>query len=362
MRNTLKAILALSVFLFILIFHNVATASTIQNEYLLVTVDDETGRLFLSTIQGKPDIKGDEKKDLLFYDKPPSSYTLIYLDDDILTYGNDIGKFNPPIVGTRSIKLEWKYQYITAIQEVSFIKRENTGIEDGVLVKYIVKNNDKHSHKIGFRILFDTFLGENSKYHFELSNGEKLQAPKSFEKNNMPNYWISQDRKGIVCLRGVLKGNHVVTPDKVIFANYKALTENPRNFYIRRSRNFDYPPYSRRDSAVALYYKPIEIKSNGERIVYTILGLCGNESYESEKPVVEVATPKKEKKVEQITYHVRNYSAFRQEVQNISELQKEISSIDNLLSEINKFLKKRDAGEEVNLKDIEKIEKCLKAY
>jgi len=370
MTRITKVILILPILFFILLFTAVfnGVASTIQNKYLLVTVDDETGRLFLSTVQGKTDIKGDEKKNLLFYDKPPSSYTLIYLDDDIVTYGDDIGKFDPLISDSNSMKLKWIYQSIEILQEVRFVKRKNTGIKDGVLIKYTFRNMYTNVHRVGFRILFDTYLGENGKYHFELSNGEKLTGEKSFNKRNMPDYWVSKDKKGIICLRGVLKDNSVTTPDRVVFANYKSLFENLKTYHIRRSRDFDYPPYSKNDSAVSLYYNPVKVNPGEEKTISTLLGLCGNGEYESEKPIVEVTVPKEElnkeeKKTQQsVMYHVNNYKAFQAEVESISKLKKNIDSIDSLLKKINNLLEKKDAGEKIDLEKIKDIEKELKSF
>jgi hypothetical protein len=61
-------------------------SATLQNKHLFVDVDDETGRIFLSTLEGHTDFRGDEKTNLLFYDRPPASYTLIYVDNDIFFF------------------------------------------------------------------------------------------------------------------------------------------------------------------------------------------------------------------------------------------------------------------------------------
>ena len=55
----------------ILIFPALLCAATLSNKYLLVDVDGETGRLFLSTVEGHENIEGDEKVSLLFFDRPP---------------------------------------------------------------------------------------------------------------------------------------------------------------------------------------------------------------------------------------------------------------------------------------------------
>ena len=65
--------------------------ATLNNQNLLVTVDDDTGRLFMATQGGLEHVEGDERRHLLFFDQPPASYTLIYLDDDLLIFGGESG-------------------------------------------------------------------------------------------------------------------------------------------------------------------------------------------------------------------------------------------------------------------------------
>ena len=369
MRKSLRLLFILPFFMFLLFFlAKKAECSTIQNKYIVVTVDDETGRLFLSTLEGRPDVKGDEKKNLLFYDEPPSSYTIIYVDDDIFTFGSDIGQLKAPVVDTGSIKIEWRYQLISVVQEVSFVRRSKSKIEDGVLIKYSIKNLDNKKHKLGARILLDTYLGEMCKYHFEISNKDKLMGETRFDRDNIPYYWISKDKQGVVCLRGVLKGDLVVTPDRVIFANYKALSEILKNYQVRRSKDFDYPPYSRNDSAVALYYEPKVVDPNDMKVISTIVGLCGNEKYGNKREIIEEVVPQKKeeniqggKKEKKKVYNISNYSKFKNEVSNLKILQKDITSMDFLLKEIDGILDKRDSGENINSEEIRKIEDAMKA-
>ena len=75
--------------------------STLTNQHLAVTVDDDTGRLVVATRDGLEQGEGIEQSSLLFYDQPPSSYTIIYMDDDLFVFGGDDGSFSkrPVIIG-----------------------------------------------------------------------------------------------------------------------------------------------------------------------------------------------------------------------------------------------------------------------
>ena len=98
-------------FLIILIFlfPSFVSAATIENQYLLIDVDDDTGRIFLSSVGGDLNIEGDEKLNLLFYDRPPSSYTVIYVNDDAIIFGSTRGSFQKrPIAIGKSISAIWE--------------------------------------------------------------------------------------------------------------------------------------------------------------------------------------------------------------------------------------------------------------
>ncbi len=359
----MRKVILLTPLLFLIIYSFVY-GSTIQNNYLVVSVDDNTGRIFLSTLNGKPDVKGDEKKALLFYDNPPSSYTLIYIDDDIFTFGNEPGKMKAPVSLGKSIKTFWSYDKIDCTQAVSFVEREKNNVEDGVLISYLFENKDDRSHSVGLRILFDTYLGERGRYHFELSTGKRLNRETIISNNEIPEYWISRDKRGIVCLRGVLKDNFAIKPTKVVFANYRYLFDNITfNIRLRHVRGFDYLPYSRGDSAVAIYFGPIELKP-GKKIKYsTILGLCGNGKYKISENVVKVIQPvakKDEKKVQKKNiYYVEDYKKFIKILNEGKNLQKDLQKIDKLLETLNKELENRDKGKPYNVEVIKKIKQEL---
>jgi len=47
------------VLIVLFLFPPLIQAATIENGFILVYVDEETGRMFLSTVAGKADIQGD---------------------------------------------------------------------------------------------------------------------------------------------------------------------------------------------------------------------------------------------------------------------------------------------------------------
>lgn len=329
----------------ILVFPALLSAAALSNKYLLVDVDEETGRLFLSTVEGHENIQGDEKVSLLFFDRPPSSYTVIYINNDAVIYGSRRGSFirRPTTVGNR-IEAVWEDDLISVMQSVEFIKRKKIRIEDGIFINYKIKNKSDYPQEVGLRILFDTRLGERGVYHFELPGDVKLRYETEFVEDNLPDSWLSRDfvKNPEFCLRGVLKEDVVTLPDKVVFANYKSLRENLFYYRVRKKRKFDNLPYSKHDSAVAIYFNPGELGPGEEREYSTILGLSGEEGYGEE--VIEIiemeeALPEEEEPPKMPLRDDVDLEFLIQELARIQRIKGSIEDINRLIEALNQILK-----------------------
>ena len=336
----------------LLLLPSVIPAATIENKHLLVDVDDETGRIYLSTVEGCSDILGDERINLLFFDRPPASYTVIYVSNDAFIYGSHRGRFTKrPVTVGKSISAFWENNLISVLQNVQFIQRKSSGIEDGVLITYTIENKTDFPLDTGIRFLFDTSLGEKGKYHFDIPGTGKICYETEFGKNELPDYWLSVglSEDTSICLRGVIKENVVTSPDKIVFANYKALRESYYYYRIRKKNTFDFPPHSRNDSAVAIYYNPTELAAGASRKYSTILGLCGEGEYgEDEGEILEVKEKpgdqelplEKEEKIEPEVKPHREVDAdlIKKELAKIDELRGSLEKINNLIEQINLIL------------------------
>ncbi|UCB44825.1 MAG: hypothetical protein JSV25_11485, partial [Spirochaetota bacterium] len=86
--NKIFPIIALLFFFYGFIHIAPIHAVTLSSKDILIDVDDDTGRINLSTVAQEDDISDRvvEGVDLLFYDKPPSSFTVIYLNGDFITF------------------------------------------------------------------------------------------------------------------------------------------------------------------------------------------------------------------------------------------------------------------------------------
>jgi hypothetical protein len=277
----MKKILTFVQFLFFLPF--LAHGATIMNDHLLVDVDEDSGRFYCAAVKGK-------RNDLLFYDTPPSSYTVVYIDSDAMIFGSDRGTFiQRALTVGKSIITLWENELVAVQQNIRFISRKGSGVEDGVLIEYRVENKTPTGLDVGLRILFDTCLGESGKCHFQLPGKTELCTETELRKSELPEVWFSRDESSI-CLMGTLRTEAMSAPDKVIFANYRALRESLFRYTVKKRRSFDYPPYSLNDSAVALYFDSRELGAGESRTYRTIISLCGEGGFslsEEKKPVEE---------------------------------------------------------------------------
>jgi hypothetical protein len=278
-----------------------AQAATMTNDRLQVDVDEDSARIFLAAVgEAVDETIGETRSDLLFFDRPPSSYTVVYVDGDALIFGSERGTFSKrAVLQDSSIDAVWTTARIDVEQTLRFVRRKESGVEDGVLIEYRVENRSARDLEVGLRVLFDTRLGESDGYHFLLPGGVQVRTETEFLGSDLPRMWTSTGGSSL-CLTGTLAGEAVSPPDRIVFANYRALRENLLRYRIRRMKSFDYTPYSINDSAVALYYDPRMLPPGASRTYRTILGLCGEGEF-----TLESAQPRENRELQALSQAVR---------------------------------------------------------
>lgn len=295
--------------------------AVLGNRHLFAEVDEETGRIFLAT-------GGEPRQGLLFFDRPPSSFILLRAGDDLAVFGGGRGRFvTRPVTMQDRLLAQWESGGVLASQALSLVTRKSSGREDGLLITLTLRNQTGASVEVGARMILDTVLGEGGSAHFRLSDGRGIRGETVLQETDLPRAWVSTDTMGYrACLRGVLRGELVTTPSTVVFANYRKMSRD-RNYEPDPGRPFHDPPFSRNDSAVALYFGPHKLPPGGEVSYRTILGLCGGESYG--RPGKVELTPRQKRRV-------------RRELKRIQEIRGSLEDINRLLEEINSLLEGGD--------------------
>jgi hypothetical protein len=352
--------------------HGPIHAAVLSNRYLLVDVDDDSGRLFVSTREGI-DAPGDERRHLLFYDEPPSSYTLIFVDDDLFMFGGDRGVFlKRPVAIGNYIETRWGNDIVHVTLIVQWVQREGTAAQDGILIRYEVENRTDRDVELGLRVLFDTHLAEQTGPHFNLADGTELEYETELTGRTLPRWWESSDNSDVngeadeglrinPALRGTLYGRLIDPPQKVLFANYRSLLETPLQFAVEEEHRFHNLPYSINDSAVALFFGPEQVRPGGVTAFGTILGLRGEGEYVlgSEKAIL---SEKMVRPVEpsQPKVDADELENLLREMERVRVIRGSVERIDALIEELNGALESEEKSvSEERLAEIRELLRVL---
>ena len=142
-----------------------------------------------------------------------------------------------------------------------------------LLITITASNTGENELRIGLRLFLDTYLGEEAYPHFQTDLQPEINGELTLLRTNMPRYWLSasfRSRKpaGLLCL---LKGAGVTEPDRVVFANWKRMSETSWSYETLPGRSFSDLPYSINDSAVFQYYDPQPLPKGGSRTIAVVL-------------------------------------------------------------------------------------------
>jgi hypothetical protein len=355
--------LVMSIFLFLV--PAFLYPAVIQNRLLIVEMDEQYGGISIAAVSARPASK-DRTVPLLFSDRPPSSYALVRAGESLLSFGGSGEKTSaPPKADGKGVTAVWRAVvpgvkgFLKVTLDVRFTARRITGVEDGILVRYLLENFTGDAMETGLSLVLDTTLGEKKDAHFYVPNGtpgdasegkgteqpaggsaplREITGETALSGRGIPDFWLSMDSAGgsPACLRGVLRERAVSVPDELFFVNYRFFKENPDTPRVRAEKAFNYGPFSRNDSAIVLRFDPERLGPGEKKEYRTILGLCGGGEYErlgdAEAPAEESRVPetltsgkdtieKIDRIIEELNRHLKKEgrSATDEEIRTLSE-------------------------------------------
>jgi hypothetical protein len=143
-----------------------------------------------------------------------------------------------------------------------------------------ITNVSEEPRPVGLRVLIDTYLGEGRGAHFGLADGRALETETALSQSEVGeslSYWVSSANPEEAEAEGVglqysVAGTGVTEASRVVFANWKRLTDSRYDFAVREGRRFSLLPYSINDSAVAVYYPEAELEPGETRNITSYLG------------------------------------------------------------------------------------------
>ncbi|MGC8766446.1 MAG: hypothetical protein ACP5QP_01955 [Brevinematia bacterium] len=276
----------IKIFLILILFFcyfNAFGGISISSKYIEVVMDIPSGRFFLKSIKGDPDIPTDDNKNLLFDKIPPTTYPTLFVDGDAFVVGTDDGYFDGnPNISKGKLVWTWrpnKYSKIKFLQIIEIVTNPFTSRDDMARVSYIVVNEDKVERTVNVRLLLDTVLGEGDNAPFFVSGYGKIERETVFYEGNMPYYWYSFDslKSPKVRVMGIVNGfEDVSTPSMLVFSTWRKLDKARWEYIPEVGASFSEGLFGGRDTAVAIYFKPTKLKPQELTLYSTMFGIYGD--------------------------------------------------------------------------------------
>lgn len=255
----------------------------IENTYIRTTVNKDSGRFSIRTVDGSPLRDKDQHKKLLFMEiTPETSFTTFRIDGSDFIYGNkyDFNGYTsefieaPKYYGNTNYS-KWRIGDVYISQ---YLIVENEGKNAGdVRVKYEVENRGERKN-IGGRILLDTMIGENDGSSIMIPNSSTpITNEREFIEADVPSFWYSAENTSTfnVVGKGSLETGRYERVDKFVVGHWEGLSRTKWDYKVDNSLDFSSKTnkYESADSAVALYFNEKEVANNSTVVFQTTYGI-----------------------------------------------------------------------------------------
>ena len=260
-----------------------AWALDLSDGLLRLTLFERTGRFSLSYLAKG---RGGIPISLLSAQDPRTSTLSIVVGNKIYRMG-ETSEFSQTVEkSARGGRFVWKSSFLQVTETFTFIPSADSSVTSGVQIDIGVKNVSEKSFNTGIRYLFDTYLGEASFVHFRTDILSQVSRELTLAPADKTQYWVSPlagDPEDIG-FQVMTSGTGVTVPDKVVFANWKRLSDAAWSYETSADRNFSQLPYSVNDSAVGQYYNPRAIPPGTEVTITLVLGKYAREGFRAAGP------------------------------------------------------------------------------
>jgi cell division septation protein DedD len=246
-------------------------ALEVTNGMVKLTLHEGIGRFSLA---GLGQASGASFTPLLVAQDPRSSMVSILVSDRVIRLGESSDFLETVEKTATGARFTWASKQLVVTETFSFIGAPGSDVASGVRVDLQVTNVSEQDLAVAVRYLFDTWLGEASSAHFRTDTVAGLTRELTVTKDERPAYWVSPladnaEGFGFQCM---LSGEGVTVPDRVVFANWKRLSDSAWSYTTSAARTFSQAPYSMNDSAVGQYYDSQPIPRGGNITVTLALG------------------------------------------------------------------------------------------
>jgi hypothetical protein len=246
-------------------------ALEVTNGLVKLTLHEGIGRFSLASLT---QASGASYTPLLVAQDPRSSMVSLLVSDRVIRLGESSDFLEAVEKTATGARFTWASKQLVVTETFSFIGVPGSDVASGVRVDLQVANVSEQDLSVAVRYLFDTWLGEASSVHFRTDTVAGLTRELTVTKDERPAYWVSPladnaEGFGFQCM---LSGEGVTVPDRVVFANWKRLSDSAWSYTTSAARTFSQAPYSMNDSAVGQYYDSRPIPRGGNLTITLALG------------------------------------------------------------------------------------------
>lgn len=180
----------------------------------------------------------------------------------------------------------WKYtrEDVRVRQTVEIVPNEQTRLLDTCLVHYLIVNHDTIPHKVGIRVLVDTFIGSTDAAPFVIPGyAGLLETKEIFDQEKIPDYVEALERPnpatpGAIAHLGLKLRNVRVLPhdpalaplDKLVICRWPGVGKRWQWEFAAIN---DHPPEESNDSCVVLYWDDRPLAPGAKRALAFTYGL-----------------------------------------------------------------------------------------
>jgi hypothetical protein len=212
----------------------------------------------------------------LFVDQDPrTSGISLVVDNRIYKLGSstEFVESTEHSTGPATAKFRWTSRSLEVVQEFTPVSSFLQADPEGMRMSIRISNRSRNRLSVGLRLCLDTYLGEGNLSHFSSDRHQEIRSELTVDGAEMIRYWVSpsSDSPQSVGLLCMTSGYDITPPDKIVFANWKRLSEASWDYETSSNRNFNLMPYSINDSAVCMYYEPVDIQPLGSREIVLVL-------------------------------------------------------------------------------------------
>ena len=251
----------------------------------------------------------------------------------------------------------WRSTFLQVTETFTLIPAADSRVATGVRIDLGLRNLTEQEISVGARYLFDTYLGEPGNMHFRTSALAQVNRELTLTPADKTTWWVSPlaNDKNQFGLQVMMSGPGITVPDRVVFANWKRLSDASWAYDTSAARNFSLLPYSVNDSAAAQYYEARPVPRSGELTFTLALGAYSPAGYSGlgSGPVAAAPAPTADfpSSVRQSLAQGRNAADDAQAARA------DLASVDAILSEIDA---KMGASASMSDEELALIESALK--